>query len=424
MELLSLNDDVLYAIADKLYGENALNLALTSRRIHDLAVHRVSAIIVCMDATQLRLLHRYLLFGSRPRVQYLQSLTVWSSAFSVDGDDYYEHSARKISDDEAYDSEIRLVVDILTSAHNLRFVFLPFFHPAVTRNPRLGDALCALRFLTSVRLDTVGDMMVTTLVPRLPRALRVLELVYHTYIADPVLLIPNEPSTFRPLLDTLAAFPMLHTFRLRNLEDAVSFRDLGRAYVPPHLPAVRSLVLEKVHPAALDIVQLCPNLKYLEIQLWRTQDPFAGVVLREGPTWPPLRSLDVNDIGDLTHAISVLGRARSLVIRNYVCAGDPANVELALLLDVVERTSPTAAFFSLEVGPQPMSFWGKVAKRAPHLRILELKLSTEALTLNYRGWLVRLKHLLCRIRTVVRAYMLKPPYRTPFRMLSARSRRR
>lgn len=404
MELLSLNDDVLYAIADELYGENALNLALTSRRIHDIAVHRVSAIIRCKDPTQLRLLHRYLLLGSRPRVQYLQSLTVWSKAFSVDVDDYYERSARRLSDDTAYDSEIRFLVDILTSAHNLRLVALPLFHPSVTRSPHLGDVLCALPSLTSVDLDTIGDTMVTTLVPRLPRSLRMLKLQYYTGIVEPDFSIPDEPSTLRPLLCALTVFPALHTFRLTAFkDDALSFRDLGSAHAPSPLPSIRSLVFECVQPATLDIVQLCPNLKYLEIQLWTSRDPFAGVVLLEGATWPLLHSLDVFCIGNLTHAIGVLGRVRTLIIRDYVCVSDPANAEFTLLLDVVKRTSPVAVFFSLEVGPQPMRFWGDVAARAPRLRILELKLSTDALTLDYCGWLVRLTHLLCSICTVVRS---------------------
>lgn len=140
------------------------------------------------------------------------------------------------------------------------------------------------------------------------------------------------------------------------------------------------------------MVHLCPNLRYLEIELEWKEDLFADVVLREGASWPPLRFLNVKDIGDLTSAMGVLGKAHSLVIQDHVRVSDTANAELRLLLDVMEKTSPTAAFVLLEVGPQPMRFGGEVTARAPRLRILELKLTTEALTLEDRRWLVRFTH--------------------------------
>lgn len=314
MYFLSLNDDVLRSVADKLYGKNALSLALTSRRIHDLAVHRVAAVVVCTEDRELRLLHRHLFFGSSPRAQYLESLTVLSDTFLLDNEIYDIRPTIPLPDDEDFDwSQIRLLVDILMNARNLRLVALPFFHPAVARDLRLGSALCALPSLISVQLDTVGDTMVTTLVPLLPRTLRILELKYHTGNVYPGLHLPGEPSTFPPLLNTLASFPALHTFRLKYFPETQSFRALGRGYSPPLLPAVRSLVLEDVKPAALDLVELCPNLTDLEIELCSSRDPPAPVILPERASWPPLHSLDIVHATDVAHVM----RARAECVALY-----------------------------------------------------------------------------------------------------------
>lgn len=416
MDFLSLNDDVLRSIADKLYGRNALNLALTSKRIHDLAIHRVSAVIVCPDGPHLRLAHRHLFFGSRPRAQYLESFNVLHYAFKLDHDIYESRSRSPPWDDEAYDwSQVRILVDILMNARNLRLVALPLFHPTMLYDsPRLADALCALPKLISVQLDTVGDTIVNTIVPRLPRSLRILELQYHAPIGDSGLYLYHEPKTFPALLDTVAAFPALHTLRLKCFhETGPSFRELGHTYTPPLLQAVRALVLLKISPPALDIVQLCPNLTDLEFGLW------TPGYLREGVRWPALRSLDVHEFGDLRCAMGLLGPVRCLVIRQYMPVSG-----LAVLLDALERTAPRALFLSLKVGKGPMTFWGEVAARAPNLRVLELKLNvnTEGLTLDSLGWLVRLINLL--LYHVVPPVLTSKACRTPFRKPSARCRRR
>ena len=76
LQLLDLNDDILYRIADELHGANALRFSPTSKRSHGLVIHRVPAKVWLHSNNIDRLsLHRhYFLGGTKPRVQHVQNL--------------------------------------------------------------------------------------------------------------------------------------------------------------------------------------------------------------------------------------------------------------------------------------------------------------------------------------------------------------
>lgn len=73
---LSLNDDALLAIFSFLYGKEALAVALTSRRLHDLAIPRVAASAKCCLSQDFPRFCDYMLQGPRTHARYLEVLDV------------------------------------------------------------------------------------------------------------------------------------------------------------------------------------------------------------------------------------------------------------------------------------------------------------------------------------------------------------
>ena len=118
LQLLDLNDDVLYRVADELHGANALRFSLTSKRSHGLAVHRIPA-VVWLHSEDLRKfpLHRsYLLNGSKPRAQHIEQLV-----FRIDF-----CRCRELVEAQTPESKaIAFFIDLISSTRNLVLLSLP-----------------------------------------------------------------------------------------------------------------------------------------------------------------------------------------------------------------------------------------------------------------------------------------------------------
>ncbi|KAI0819298.1 hypothetical protein BC628DRAFT_1293455, partial [Trametes gibbosa] len=162
MDLVTLNDDVLRQIFSYFHGENALKLSLTCRRVHDLAIERVAAVILCQNGRDLRLAHRYMFFGARPRIQYLESLTVEEHVYEADKD-VCEAILARLPPPEGCGADwnlIRLVLDLLMNAPRLRRVKLGLWRSIVEQDARVAYALFALPSLTTAYFENIDDRMV------------------------------------------------------------------------------------------------------------------------------------------------------------------------------------------------------------------------------------------------------------------------
>ena len=77
MDLLSLNDDVLYHICASLSVSDAFNFSITCKTARSFALYRTFACVTCKTLPQLQHISAYMLAseagGSVPRAHYLQT---------------------------------------------------------------------------------------------------------------------------------------------------------------------------------------------------------------------------------------------------------------------------------------------------------------------------------------------------------------
>ncbi|KAH9847247.1 hypothetical protein C2E23DRAFT_787826 [Lenzites betulinus] len=421
-DLLSLNADVLHCIFSYLHCKDALSISLTARRAHDLAIHRVAAVAICRDRHQVSPLHRYMLGGpgSSPRAQYLESLIVWDCAYNTSDQPQLVTNLNPVAHDWA---NIRLIIDVLAHASNLREVVLPFLYPSIEHDSRLGDVLHALQHLTKATFDTVDETTMEAM-HRLSRRLEYLELQF--LVKDEQLLFPFRPGsnfiTYPSLLRNLAAFTSLRTLRLsflRMKHSSPSIADISRGPTPPYcLSSICTLELWRVGPSALDIVQLCPRLtslcySLLSSSLSHDEDPDETDSPATGAQWPSLRRLRVDTLKDAAHARHILGHVDHLYISSNIDISSVASNEANMLLAVVERTAPVGMRFSLAFDSRTSrddeaQLWADLAACAPKLRVLEVMLVFGgAYALDaFSGWLHTLPDILSPLGPALRSLRL------------------
>ncbi|KAH9847223.1 hypothetical protein C2E23DRAFT_890152 [Lenzites betulinus] len=382
--LLSLDDDVLHCIFSHLYGEDALNVSLTAHRAHDLAIRRVAAVAVCRKRKEVLSLRRYMLYGSPPRAQYLEKLIVWVYAYNPPEETAF------IECREHDWAQLRLIVDVLAHAPNLREVVLPFLYPSLERDSRLGDVLCAMQHLTTATFEAVEETTMAVM-HRWSRRLECLQLKFHIKGAQPYFPFRAEsnPITYPSLLRNLAAFTALHTLCLRLLRTRPSSPSIPDILREPtdsyyYLSSLCNLDLWTVEPRALDIVQLCPRLTSLCYSLISSSDDGEDSDEADNPAtgarWPSLRCLRVDTLKDAAHARHILGHVDYLHICSDIDIRPTHTHEEAMLLAVVERTSPVGMRFALTFHctaghDGEAQLWARLAARAPKLRVLEVKLA-------------------------------------------------
>ncbi|KAI0358189.1 hypothetical protein OH77DRAFT_1421492 [Trametes cingulata] len=452
MDLLALNEDVLRYVFAHLDGHDALNLSLTCRRVHDLAISRVAAVIVCNSARDLRSLHAYMLSRSpsayspaasdRPlRARFMERLTVCEPA--VDNDPFRTYIATSSNLDAGYEAQRYLLVDLLAHAPNLQHLGLPVLHPMLDCNlpsERLAEVLRALPRLVSFKGEAVGDT-VLALFHSFPGAwkahLHALELSYHAHRCFGAYHVPGEPTTWGPLLDLLSVdtVPALRTLTLHFFDPPVplsAFRSWhGRGGAPhsePRAPTaftqLRALHLKSVGRAAVDLVQLCPNVEDLYVSI---VGPFPGTADQwevdgrppaQGARWHRLRRLGLGSITDVMFVRDLVGGADYLRIDESVqvsesCWMSGFEGELALntatLLSAVGRARPARMYVALEVDGDLVKFWRELAVLAPGLRFLELRLKTLAPVLPaFSGWLDKVPEALSIVTSLVALRILLP----------------
>ena len=391
MSLLDLNDDVLLSIFSHLYGDNALNVALTCSKAYQLAIPRVAAVVECQTSDQLQRLHAYLC-GHGSRLRYVESLEIASSVFwppnHAQDVDFRSH----IHGD--FFHALR-VGDMLIGAERLRRLCLPRLLPLIRTDPRILPAVLSLNNLSFIALDTVGDSCITALRAAPFRNLRTLWLSYHNDSVGFGMPIDGEPITSPPLLRLLSTFPHLQSFKLQFFVPtrvAASAPD-GKVFpVAPCFSSIHELRLYDVASTAFDLIAMCPKLSTLDLGLrgGRYTVPYPAHV-----RWPSLRQLRVKGQNELICAANLLSSVHHLEVVNFVTIGQmsslPGRVCPDQLLDALRQTSPVSARLWVVACYKPGSFWPQVTKAAPRLRVLRLHIS-KALHMhmpNFGSWLVR-----------------------------------
>ncbi|KAI0367589.1 hypothetical protein BV20DRAFT_949929 [Pilatotrama ljubarskyi] len=181
MDLFYLIEDVIRYIFAHLDGRDALWLSLTCKRVHDLAIPRVAAVIVCSNAHSLRRLHAYML--SRALCAFASSPSGAHAAAPLPPlrAQFMERLLKGIFHTNIK-QQFDLLVDLLAHAPNLRHLSLPSLHPMLDCEPRLAEPLRALPRLISFKGEPVGDT-VLALFHSFPAARkarpRLLQLSYH-----------------------------------------------------------------------------------------------------------------------------------------------------------------------------------------------------------------------------------------------------
>ncbi|KAI0351796.1 hypothetical protein OH77DRAFT_1563907, partial [Trametes cingulata] len=393
--LLSLNYDVLENILSYLHGEDALNLALCCKELHELALPRVSAVAECYSPEQLRELCAYMLSGPRYPVQHLEELHIHYTTFAEEGGDPDDTPFSADDEDEDDDddedevywdfSQAHLVRDLLLHAAGLRRLTLHRVHPLLEREPLIGAALCALPRLAALELCTVAEPTFP-LLARLSPGLRALHFAYSGEEDD----LEDGPHSALLLLRVLAPLQRLHTLVLENFCPWPQ----GGAFVAPRFPALRTLTLQYVTAAALPFVDLCPNVRSVELLVDEYKPYYDCLTLpRDGRVWGRLRHLE---LAALWETYLVRNRLKTLdSVRVRMCAltqeerpvTSCGQARVTALFELLAATNPVSFELPVCVGWTPMTFWADVPALAPRLRILKLQVRIAALTEANACWL-------------------------------------
>lgn len=384
MSLLSLNDDALLLIFANIYGEDALNVSLSTKRLYGLAGSRIAAVVQCSSPTQLRKLHCYLLStlpGGTLRVRYLEQLIVDASTFdnTEEGDLEPAFDEELVADawESLYSdfSQAPLLGDILVQAENIRELALERFQPCVARDPRIGVAFRSLPHLVNLRLSTIGDStLADVLLHANSNVIARVTLSYHIFDDFP---LPAEPKSLPPLLLALAKFQNFHTVKLWNFTPTTH---LSSDPPPPALPSIRYLRLSQSSVYALDMVDFCPNLSTLVFSI---DDEDADTIQSIGPRWRPLRRLMLGDLNEADCISNRLSTVDQLQLISKISLDTPRSFtqesSTTRLLGLLRVTSPISLYLRLiayrEENRFAMEmFWKEVPTTAPRLRCLELQL--------------------------------------------------
>ncbi|OJT03214.1 hypothetical protein TRAPUB_6211 [Trametes pubescens] len=381
----AINDDVLLHILSYLHGRDALHVALCSKYLYHLAQPRINAVVVCDSPKDLRTLHSYMFSVSPPRSHDLENFEITLLTFdypesaNIDFSDYWEFS------------QVPLIGDILMHAPRLKHLCLERLHPCLAADARIAPALAALERLESADFATVSDWTWMCMAAPLSACLRSLRLSYFWH-EDDDLQSEGESKTLPPLLHALAPLHNLHTLELWNFDPPPSGCPL------PAFPSIRDLRMGAASPSALELVECCPNLSILEFSLLHDGSNPNYLPLRDGPRWPPLHRLALFGHTEIGTVLDRVGTANIVRIANpgLTFRSDGANqTQVTNLLALLQHTSPISLSLPVGVEETPgMTFWAQVPALAPRLRILDLRITFAALSLENRRRLYNIQDTL------------------------------
>ncbi|KAI0663710.1 hypothetical protein C8Q70DRAFT_906167 [Cubamyces menziesii] len=381
--LSSLNGDVLAELASYLSGRDALNLALTARRIYDFAIHRTAVTFTCRNRTDLVRIHHYLLSGNPKRAVYLRGLSILASTFI---ERPWQEDPNWIFPKNTYEySQAALIGDILEHSPNLSHVLLEHTAPLLQHDPRVGTAIAAMHKLARLELRDV-DTNVLPVLAQLRSTPRILHLspvkVESSADAKRVFALVQET------LVAISAFKGLHALDL----------DLKNIPSPPQslissvsLPQIRHLSVHWWH-AQIDVAQVFPNLEVFEQHVNST-------LLKRSAQQPQLRRLSVAEMQTFeavrypVHLLHFRRYPRELrSFRRTVYEANPVGIALHCFIDT----------------PGWLKYWQQLPRMAPRLRFMDVHCHTWERR-HEQGWVNNFVQSLRRYSLVCLRIVAPPP---------------
>ncbi|KAI0774985.1 hypothetical protein BD413DRAFT_611361 [Trametes elegans] len=350
LAMSNLNGDILSHVASHLRGRDALNLALTSRRLYDFAIHRVAVALVCRTLADLHTLHHHLLLGEPKRAVHLRSLTILSSIFV---DRPWQDDPNWLSPKTTYQyTHASLVGDILQAASNLTHLKLEHFSPLLENDTRIGPAIAAMTSLVTVELSDVDSnaLPVFASLRSEPRVLRISPVHVHSTVD-----VQRVLDMFQCAFGSLS-----YNKKLRALD-----LDLKPVHSPPEspvacpqLPQVRCLSVRWMVPH-FDVAKTFPNIDILDQHIY-------GEQLRRSPD-QPLRRLSICDLQTFessrhpVHLLYISRYARDVrTFRRTIYETSPVGVSMHCFMDT----------------PHWLKYWRQLPRAAPRLRFADIHCHT------------------------------------------------
>ncbi|RDX43002.1 hypothetical protein OH76DRAFT_1410537 [Lentinus brumalis] len=356
IKFLDLNDDVLVHVFSYLHGKDALFVALSSRRLHSLAINRVSTVVKCESLEKLARLQSWILATSPSRAGHVIDLE-----FDLPN-----------TIPALFKAKIAIpLTELLMHTCNVRHMVLHrgFITNVTTEvSHAIGGALRAMPRLTELSMDHVHDGFLSTIGSSLPPSLRKLSLAYILQWHW------NEwHHSYAPLIQILASLPRLHTLAIHRFEPE-------KLWTPdaPLFPSLLHLTLHEVSLPAVDLVSLTPNVRQVSVtyqphrHTWSLPPPEPWT---EPPrSWPPVRRLEFNVMSSLSHFLDAISETADYL---KITARTPPS-RAGDLISTFRTISPVGADLYLTVGKNPIAFWRELFDNAPRLRYLRLSLTVKS----------------------------------------------
>ncbi|KAI0069561.1 hypothetical protein K474DRAFT_1680836 [Panus rudis PR-1116 ss-1] len=355
IELLDLNDDVLRIIFTHI--PNIMNVALTCRRIHDLAIECIIAVVWIRTTERLRRLCNYALSPPRYRAVYIEELSVWTKT----------HEDRE-ANDRAQDADA-LLGKLLVKAQNLRSIEINRFAGVMKKSSLARKALGTMSYLTEATLLDINEASLSVL-PSM-KHLRTMTLYFE-----------GSPKV-EALVTALAACPSLLKLTLKAKPS------LGLPPKCSHVPSssitsLQDLTLYWCSSRTLELVHVCPNLSSLTIE---GMDRAKGAELKVIEQFPPkLRRIYIPQLPYfyLVERSCAPGALQFLHLGDHwshesiIYLGNEEDHSVRVtrqVLALIRGTSPVGLRICLHAPLQPDSFWATLAATAPRLRFLDITIS-------------------------------------------------
>ena len=300
MPLLSLDDDALFLIVSYLHGSDAINFSLCARHAYAIVISRVAAVGRVVGSARFHEMCKALLVGPAPLARHIKVLSVGSPALA---DARGPHGVATHA--------VRLLCELLLQARGLRELELSRFEPCLEHDRSIEEAVASLTHLTHLELSTISNTTLS-LIPHweAARGLRELKLCFPPPHASPPSISLASP------ISALPSLPNMRCLELRNVASpSLQADDQSPSSRTLLHPAVQSLHLIHCCVAALDVVQLFPNLQELSFLLPQVRDDEGGYEdcdpgpNSEGPVWTSLHRLTLSSV----HAVPCLLRRLSSV---------------------------------------------------------------------------------------------------------------
>ncbi len=367
-----LNDDVLLLIFSYIHGEDALNVALASKRFYGLAIPAVSRQASCWEFGMVRRLCDYMLtpLDSQPRARYLRVLVILPAAFFQ-----VKKKGRRAGTLSLYGAQ-SLVTDVLEEANGLRVLrWTADFRDLFRSDPgRLTDAIKSWKHLSVLELNVVDDEIISAL--RSVTALRVLTL------QDKKVEIGQEHLGLPALLKTLSQLIFLRTLSLNRFPGpGTPFGTTEESRAIPRFPSIADLSLYACSKNYFLLAQLCPNLSRLATTHPIDSPPSRTILppasLR--PRWPALQTLAISTRDLSLCGLYLLNTVRELQLRDAPFENSFVPNILPLALPKLSPLSISIiACFRVENSPA----WDVLAKYEPGVRVLDIEVNPQ----TYRPW--------------------------------------